>query len=96
MGRATGSKNIDAVTFATCVKRVSDAEGSLQDVADELGLQVTSVATRLSQLRKKFPEIGVPNFKRGGGGGGAKLDSVVLAGIFSGNAPDASLPSTEG
>lgn len=94
MSRVSGSKNIPATQFASVVKSVSDADGNLQDVADELGLKVTSVATRLSQLRKKFPDIGVPSFKRGGGGGGAKLDGAVLAGIFSGNAPVPNEPST--
>lgn len=94
MGRAIGSKNVSAVEFASCVKRVSDAEGSLQDVADALGLKVTSVATRLSQLRKRVSNV--PNFKRGGGGGGAKLDVSAIEGIFSGNGIDESQPSTKG
>jgi hypothetical protein len=73
--------NVSAADFAECVKRVADADGSLADIASELGLKVGSVATKLSGWRKKG--IAVPNFARGGNGG-AKLDVAGLSAIFEG------------
>jgi hypothetical protein len=72
---------------AAAVKQVADADGSHADIAELTGLQVASVATRLSGLRKRMREAGhadlVPNFRRGGGGG-RKLDTDAIASIFAG------------
>jgi len=70
--------------FIPTVVRVCTNGGSHQDVADELGMAVGSVATRLSNIRKRFKEDGVdcplPGFQRGNGGNRRKAaaDYAVL------------------
>jgi len=58
--------------FIPTVVRIATTGGSHQDVADELGMKVGSVATRISNIRTRFKEDGqecnLPAFQRGNGG----------------------------
>ena len=74
MAKSSRSRvNVSAENFVAAVLEVSKAGGTHSDVAAKLGIAVGSVATRCSQLRTKHG-VNIPNFKRGGSGGGRKLD----------------------
>jgi len=58
-------ENVSLEKFLTCVIETQRAGGSVQDVADSLGIAPGSVSVRLSQLRKKHG-VDVPRFVGGG------------------------------
>lgn len=66
--------------FASVVAKVSAAGGNQQEIANQLGIKVGSVANRLASWRKKG--INVPAFTRGGGG--RKLNVDAINNIFAG------------
>ena len=82
MAKRTNSSNIPAARFVTVVRDVHKRNGSIADVAAELGLKVGSVSTRMSNLRNHKPPVNLPHFTRGGGGG-AKLDVDALNEILA-------------
>ena len=82
MSEAKTRVNVPAALFVQTVKDVHAAGGTHADIAEQLGIGVTSVATRISNLRTKHG-LPMPNFKRGGGGG-ARLDVDALRAILEG------------
>lgn len=67
--------NVSATDFVQAVLSSS----SHAEVARKTGLKVTSVATRLTTLRKRG--VNVPNFRRGGNG--VKLDVNSLNALIA-------------
>jgi transposase-like protein len=65
MGRAVGQAGVSLEKFLTCVIETQRAGGSVQDVADALGIVPGSVSVRLSQLRKKHG-LNIPRFEGSG------------------------------
>jgi len=81
---ALGAKKRAHVSAADFVKAVmqSVADGSgYAGISEKTGMQQTSVATRISTLRKKGVKI--PNMPRSGGGGGRKLDIDALNSLIN-------------
>ena len=58
-------ENVSLEKFLTCVIETQRAGGSVQDVADSLGIAPGSVSVRLSQLRKKHG-VDITRFVGGG------------------------------
>lgn len=74
---------VKATDFVTTVVKVYNAGGKLQDVANELGMKIGSVNTRLVGMRKKFPNL--PSFlhNRGNSGGGNRVNADAINAILA-------------
>ena len=56
--------NIAQDVFVECATRYALDEGTQQDVADELGLSLANVSSRISRYRKRPDPICIPAFKQ--------------------------------
>lgn len=68
--------NVSAETFVKAVLAAAADGTGHEGVAKATGIKRSSVATRMSNLRKAGVKL--PSFPRGGGGGGKKLDVSKL------------------
>ena len=73
-------------TFVKAVVSASQSGKTVEDVANELGLKLGSVQTRISNFNKGAREAKareLPKLKRRpGGGGGRKLDFAALSALI--------------
>jgi len=86
-------KSVSDAVFASAVATVAAKGGQVGEVAELTGMNVGSVHGRLSNWRKKG--LNVPNFKRGGGGGGRTLDQDKINAIFAAALAPAETSETE-
>jgi transposase len=87
------NKSVSDVVFASAVAKVAAEGGRVSEVAALTGMEVGSVHGRLSNWRKKG--YNVPNFKRGGGGGGRRIDADRINAIFAAALAPAESSETE-
>lgn len=82
------SKSVDSATFCRVWKKCADAQQTVEDMAEQLGMEVNAVRTRQYQVKKQFAKSGVEiNFSfpqlKSLPKGAARIDIDALRDIFS-------------